>query len=274
MCSYIQYKESTQKILRWIEEASRDDKARAKTGGKGIQLSLRDITVTIESLTSKEFKKLSPTLQGSFQDLLGQCSRAIRLRELVSSRYDESSAGYAGHINFISCLKDWFISLKQWGSCKDDEREERGVSSTTNLFNHLDVDDGDDDDDDDDDDDEKAPDGYLHLFMKKEDMAAGDSSAKELETAFEEDLTLQLLLFLRDLEDISEQVSNAWLDVKNETTSIFTAATVTCAAISVVKRLSKSLQLNFPSIGDYLELHTVMEKYFPERVFQVGSFFL
>ena len=89
---------------------------------------------------------------------------------------------------------------------------------------------------------------------------------------FEEDLTLQLFLFLKDIEDISEQVSIAWLGVKNESTSIFTAAATTSAAISVVRRISNSLLLNFPSIQDYPDLHTVMREHLPQKVFEVHFF--
>ena len=273
LSSYGRYKESTRKFLCWLSEASRGGEKKIVVGKKGIEGSLRDISAAVESLVLKDFITLSPTLQGSFQDLLGHCREAIHLREVVSSKYDASSPGYAGHVNFIACLKEWLSSLQRWGPCKIDEKEDQSISYTVNLFDHLDLDD--DDDDEDTGDDKVNVDEYKLLFKEKGEIEAQDKLDREqLELMFEEDLTLQLFLFLKDIEDISEQVSIAWLGVKNESQSIFTAAVTTSAAISAVRRICNSLMLNFPSIQDYPELHTVMREYLPQKVYEVHFFLL
>eukprot|EP01036_Dinobryon_divergens_P026664 gene26664-35340_t len=282
--SYSAYKLHTNSFVGWVIEAAKEcnvseDLLLCFNSSNNTTGSVNNIGKIVEHISKVDFLSFSRTTQTQFYSALINCQEAIKLREKVSAFYrlsDKESASvnddcWERHEYFIKCLRIWHnvLSTTFAGSNVDGNIGEKAGQSTHSPYGnkkfegfHVLQDDSSDDEEIGENDTDGCGED-LQQPRRSEIQSTGTSFTAASE--FAEDLKLQLQCFVMDMDELLDQVCKSWGEVKAGNIPSFTASAVTTAAITSVQSLFAELQLSYPSIHTYTDLHAVIVEFVPQN---------
>ena len=284
--SYRAYKLHTNLFVGWLYEAAKEcnipEDLLLSSNSSNNTGSVNNIGKIVELISKVDFLSFSRTTQAKFNSALINCQEAIKLREKVSVFYrltdkdstvvtasnqkDENSNGEAinddwtRHQYFINCLRKCHTVLSTAFAGSFDDKITNSPSDIKNFngFSVL------QDDSSDDDSDTDGNEGDSQQPPRSEIQISGTSSSN-VDSEFAKDLKLQLQCFVMDMDELLDQVCKSWGEVKAGNIPSFTASAVTSAAITSVQSLFAELQLSYPSIHTYTDLHAVIMEFIPHN---------
>ncbi|KAJ3112401.1 hypothetical protein HDU96_004580 [Phlyctochytrium bullatum] len=237
---YDQYKKATADVLSWLKSS---------LTGLG-QKDMDTVGCILQAADSvRAARKAVPST------IMQSLEKAIMLREKVAAKHKSPDEG---HMHFLEVLKEMRAMFSRSGTkatpTKEDEDEPE------NRFSALSVEDAVAETDE---PFEEEPEPTPAPPEKRKEWEHVDI-AKDTEW-------FMIRCFIADLENLMRHVRSAWEDFKEHTVPIFVPTAITNLSITLVKKLSSTLQLDYP----YLTTldHIIAVIYYDDKIDQIMTKF-
>ena len=245
---YKRYKIATNLFVDWILSTSNYSQ-----NIKRNNVNVRTVDNCVNQIVENE------SIPIGVERALKACEIAIDLREQMCSYYPTNETSNETHSYFISCLKRWNEALNKFTnkevggkfpvnftpSSSSSSSSSSSQSIKQNKFSIL--------YDDDDIFDENVSDSGSNYFEfttieSVNEVTGGKISHEESKKLFDDELHFIICCMFYDLDTLFEQVSIAWMEVKQGKTTVIAATAVTITAIRYAEILDANFQLSFPSL--------------------------